>query len=43
MSDEPHVFLDPYNRRYLFKYGDGVLYTIADDALTPLEAMELTA
>ena len=43
LSDEPPVFLDPYNRRYLFKDEEGVLYTIADDVLAPLEETELTA
>lgn len=43
LSDELPVFLDPYNRRYLFKDGDEVLYTIIEDVLTPLEVEELTA
>lgn len=43
LSDDPPVFLDPYNRRYLFKDEGGMLYTITDDALTPLEETELTA
>lgn len=40
--DEP-VFLDPYNRKYLFKDGNGVLYTVTDGVLTALEEIQLTA
>lgn len=43
LSDVPPVFLDPYNRRYLFKDGEGVFYTITEDTLTAIEETELTA
>lgn len=43
LSYELPVFLDPYNRRYLFRDDAGVLYTIKDDTLTALEETELTA
>ena len=43
LSYEPPVFLDPYNRRYLFEDGAGTFYTITDDELTPIEDTELTA
>ncbi len=43
LSDTPPVFNDPYNRRYLFRDGDGGLYTIEEDELKTLEETEVTA
>lgn len=43
LSSGMPVFLDPYNRRYLFKDVEGVFYTIVDELLTPLEETQLTA
>lgn len=43
LSDELPVFLDPYDRRYLFKDESGVIYTIIDGELSGLEETELTA
>lgn len=43
LSDLTPSFLDPYNRRYLFKDDEGIYYTIVEEELTPIEETELTA
>jgi hypothetical protein len=42
-QDHEAVFLDPYNRRYLFTDANEHLYTIADGELVMLEETEITA
>lgn len=42
-QDYPPVFLDPYNRRYLFTDATNTLYTVVDGALSQLTETELTA
>nr|DAK79939.1 MAG TPA: hypothetical protein [Caudoviricetes sp.] len=43
LSENPPTFMDPYNRRYLFRDGEGVLYTVEEDVLKALEETAVTA
>lgn len=43
LSEDMPVFLDPYDRRYLFRDGEGVFYTVENGELITLEETELTA
>lgn len=42
-QDHAPIFLDPYNRRYLFSDADGTVYTVTDGTLVKLDAETLTA